>query len=149
LQPTHTAAQKKTGAYTHAALNDVAIMLLIAGLVIIEYNKISHKGAHFVSLHAILGLTTYIWIFLQAAVGFTAYFTPLVYGSRDNAKKTYKYHRASGYVLLVLMMVTVAAATATDFNKNVLKINLWAVVVAALITLVGVVPRIKKAKFGL
>lgn len=124
-------------------------MLLIAGLVIIEYNKISHGGAHFRSPHAVLGLLCYVWIFAQAAVGFTAFFTPRIYGSEANAKKTYKYHRASGYVLLALMFATVAAATQTDYVKGVLGINLWAVLVAVGITLVGVLPRVKKAKFGL
>lgn len=54
----------------------------------------------------------------------------------------------SGYVLLVMFFVTIAAATQTDFNKTTLHIKLWAVMVAALLTLVGVVPRIKKQKLG-
>ena len=61
----------------------------------------------------------------------------------------YKYHRMSGYVLLVLTFATVAAATQTDYNKNVLNIQLWAVLVAEVITLVGVLPRIKKQKLGM
>merc|ERR1712070_154202 len=80
LQPTHTAAQKKQGTYTHAALNDVAVLAAVAGLVIIEYNKIDHGGTHFESPHAILGLVTYILIALQAIVGITQYFTPGLYG---------------------------------------------------------------------
>lgn len=55
----------------------------------------------------------------------------------------------SGYLLLVMFFVTIAAATQTDFNKKTLHIQLWAVVVAALLTLVGVLPRIKKQKLGL
>lgn len=72
-----------------------------------------------------------------------------MFGSVDNAKSVYKYHRMSGYVLLVLSFVTIAAATQTGFNKNVLHIQLWAVVVASVITLAGVLPRIKKRKLGL
>lgn len=49
LQPTHTAKQKTQGTYTHAAFNDIAFLTLIAGLVIIEYNKFDHGGEHFVS----------------------------------------------------------------------------------------------------
>ncbi len=55
----------------------------------------------------------------------------------------------AGYVLLVLAFVTIAAATQTGFNKNVLHIQLWAVIVTALLTLAGVLPRIKKQKLGL
>jgi len=39
LQPTHTAKQKKQGTYIHAAVNDVGLSALIAGLVVIEVNK--------------------------------------------------------------------------------------------------------------
>merc|ERR1712070_622217 len=129
LQPTHTAAQKKQGTYTHAALNDVAVLAAVAGLVVIEYNKIDHGGTHFESPHAILGLVTYILIALQAIVGITQYFTPGLYGGVDNAKALYKYHRVGGYITLLLM-------------------QLWAVVVASVIIVVGVGARIKRSKFG-
>ncbi|KAF2724326.1 hypothetical protein K431DRAFT_218282, partial [Polychaeton citri CBS 116435] len=148
LQPTHTAEQKRNGTYTHAALNDVALLTAIAGLVVIEYNKIQHKGTHFESPHAILGLITYIFIFLQAIVGITQYFTPKLYGGVDNAKKLYKYHRFGGYVTLVLLLATVCAATQTTYNVGVLQIQLWAVVVTSVIVLVGVLPRVRRQKFG-
>ena len=82
-------------------------------------------------------------------VGITQFYYPKMYGGVDNAKAVYKYHRMSGYVLLVLGFATVAAATQTDFNKNVSHIRLWAVIVASVITLVGVLPRVRKGKFGL
>ncbi|GAB7352229.1 hypothetical protein MBLNU459_g2703t1 [Dothideomycetes sp. NU459] len=148
LQPTHTKEQKRAGTLVHAGLNDVALAAGIAGLVVIEYNKIAHNGTHFVSPHAILGLITYILLLLQALIGFTQYFVPALYGGEDNAKKLYKYHRVGGYLILVLLLATVAAATQTDFNKNVLQMQLWAVIVASVITLIGILPRIKKQKFG-
>ena len=101
------------------------------------------------SAHAILGLITYLVIAIQAFVGFTQYFVPKLYGSVDKAKSIYKWHRISGYVVLTLLLATVAAATQTDYNKNVLNIKLWAVLLAAVLVLVGVVPRIKKQKLGL
>ncbi|MCJ1297763.1 hypothetical protein MMC08_000551 [Hypocenomyce scalaris] len=149
LQPTHTPKQKQQGTSIHAVLNGVSVLTLIAGLIIIEYNKISHGGEHFESPHAILGLITYIFFIIQALVGIAQYYIPTVFGSVDNAKAIYKYHRMSGYVLLVLAFATTAAATQTDYNKNVLHIQLWAVLVAEVIALVGVLPRIKKQKLGL
>jgi len=149
LQPTHTATQKRHGTIAHFTLNNLAIDSLIAGLVVIEYNKIAHNGTHFVSAHAILGLITYIFLLIQALVGFTAYFVPKLYGGVDQAKSLYKWHRISGYIILVLLLATVAAATQTDFNKNVLDIKLWAVLISAALVLVGVLPRIKKQKLGL
>ena len=149
LQPTHTAKQKKQGTYTHAALNDVAFLAAVAGLIVIEYNKFDHDGDHFVSPHAILGLITYIMIVLQLFVGITQYFTPGLYGGVDNAKALYKYHRVFGYLTLVMMLVTVCLATQTDFNVNVLQMQLWAIVVACVIIMIGVVPRIRLSKFGM
>ena len=148
LQPTHTAPQKKRGTLAHFAFNSISINLLLAGLVIIEYNKFAHKGTHFVSPHAILGLITYILIFSQSVIGSTAYFVPKIYGSEDKAKSLYKWHRLSGYLILVMLLATVAAATQTDYSKNVLHIRLWSTLVASVLILVGVVPRIKKGKFG-
>ncbi|CAD6445480.1 ddfba0c9-58e8-4ab4-bf2a-cabf86f5da26 [Sclerotinia trifoliorum] len=151
LQPTHTAAQKRQGTLTHAGFNSVALSLLVAGLVVIEVNKFAHRGIHFESAHAILGLTTYILLLLQSLIGTTQYFTPTLYGtpSPQNAKKIYKYHRASGYLILLLMLATIAAATWTPFNENALHIKSWAVISCAVLMLVGIVPRIKKQKLGL
>jgi membrane protein YdbS with pleckstrin-like domain len=81
-------------------------------------------------------------------VGITQYFTPGLYGGVDNAKKLYKYHRLSGYIVLLLMLATVAAATQTTYNIGTLHIQLWAVVVASLIVVVGILPRIRLNKFG-
>jgi type IV secretory pathway TrbD component len=67
----------------------------------------------------------------------------------ENAKKVYKYHRAGGYVILTTALATVAAATQTDYVKGILGIQLWAVIVASVVTLAGVLPRIKKQKLGL
>jgi hypothetical protein len=148
LQPTHTASQKRRGALTHATLNDIGIILLIVGLVVILKNKFAHNGTHFESPHAILGLITYIFIVLQALVGFTMYFTPSLYGGVSRAKSIWKYHRMSGYVVLTLLLATVSAATQTDYVKGVLHIRLWTTLVASVLVLLGVIPRIKKQKLG-
>ena len=149
LQPTHTAKQKSQGTTVHSVLNGLGVDAMLAGLVIIEWNKISHGGTHFRSLHAILGLITYILFVMQALVGIAQYYTPSVFGSVSNAKKMYKYHRAGGYLALILSFATVAAATQTDYIRNVLHIKLWAVLVASGLVLVGILPRIKKRKLGL
>lgn len=148
VQPTHTAQQKQQGTVIHAIFNDVAILTGVAGLVVIEYNKFAHRGAHFKSTHGILGIITYGFVVVQAVVGVTQYFTPGLYGGKEQAKKLYKYHRVGGYVTLLLFLATLVAATKTDFNVGVLGMKLWAVVVASVLVLVGIVPRIRLAKFG-
>jgi len=49
----------------------------------------------------------------------------------------YKYHRISGYLITVMLLVTVAAATQTTYNINVLHMKLWHVVVAGIVILAG------------
>ncbi|MCJ1470527.1 hypothetical protein MMC07_009173 [Pseudocyphellaria aurata] len=149
LQPTHTLGQKRKGTNIHAILNGIGVLAYIGGLVVIEYNKFAHNGAHFGTPHNVLGLIVYILFFVQAIIGVAQYYTPTVFGTVDNAKAIYKYHRASGYVILVLSLATVATATQTGFNENTLHIGLSVVIVASILTVVGVVPRIRKRKFGL
>ncbi|POS83581.1 hypothetical protein EPUL_006037 [Erysiphe pulchra] len=149
LQPTHTPSQKRNGTVAHALLNGLGFSALVAGLIVIEYNKFAHNGAHFKSNHAILGFVTYFILVIQTVIGFTQYYTPSLYGSVANAKAIYKYHRASGYVALILMLATVATATKTAFNVNVLHLQLWVVVSTSILVLLGIIPRIRLYKLGL
>ena len=122
-------------------------MLLIVGLIVIEMNKASHPETRFTNPHGILGLITYILIFSQALVGFAQFYMPeQIFGSVDKGKAMYKYHRVMGYLILLMTLVTISAATQTTFNKNELKMRLWAVLVASVLVLIGVVPRIKLSK---
>jgi Eukaryotic cytochrome b561 len=147
LQPTCTQPQKILGTYIHAFLNFLSILCFIAGFIVIEINKGDH--ARFTSPHGIMGLVTYICIILQALTGIAQFFIPrLVFGSVDNGKKIYKYHRVFGYLLLVLELATVLAATQTTFNLTELHIPLWSVLVSIILILLGVGSRIRKSKFG-
>lgn len=122
--------------------------LFVSAFVIIEVNKGSHP--HFVSPHGILGLITYIAIVLQTVVGVVQYFLPVtVFGSVDAGKRIYKYHRWSGYVLLLLEVATIVAATQTTYNVIAIHIPLWGVLVSVVFILAGVGARIKKHKLGL
>jgi len=148
LQPTHTGEQKLVGQKIHAGLNLLSFIIFLVGVVGIEVNKFKSNGAHFHSVHGYLGVITSIWILLQYLVGFTMYGIPALYGGEANAKKIWKYHRLNGYVLLLLIMVTVTSAVETDYNKNVLGLKLWAMIVIFILMIVGVYPRIKKQKLG-
>ncbi|KAI0200602.1 eukaryotic cytochrome b561-domain-containing protein [Astrocystis sublimbata] len=148
LQPTHTGAQKQVGQKVHAGLNLLAFASFVVGVVVIEYNKIKNNGAHFHSVHGYLGVITSIWILVQYLVGFTMFAVPAVYGGEANAKKIWKYHRISGYVLFLLMLATVTSAVKTEYNENVLRLKLWAMIVISVLMVVGVYPRIKKQKLG-
>ena len=99
-------------------------------------------------MHGKLGLVTYCLLAVQALVGFTQYFVPALYGGVDNAKAMYKWHRFSGYIIVVMMLVTVVAATQTTTGKNFLELKTWGVALASVLVLVGILPRIRRAKLG-
>ena len=48
----------------------------------------------------------------NVVVGITQYFTPGLYGGVDNAKVLYKYHRAWGYLTILMMLATIWTAVA-------------------------------------
>lgn len=149
LQPTHTAEQKRQGRWVHASLNLAAFLFLLVGVVIIEYNKVANNMDHFHSLHGYLGVITSFVLLTQYLVGFTMWATPSLYGGEENAKSIWKYHRISGYLVLVLLLATVCTAVETSFNKDTLKLKLWAMVALSALILVGILPRIQLQKLGL
>lgn len=149
LQPTQSAQQKQVGQKIHAGLNLLAFATFITGVVIIEVNKVKGGGTHFKSVHAYLGVIASIWIIVQYVVGFTMFGLPALYGGEANAKKIWKYHRMSGYFLLPFLMATIISATETDYNKNVLGLKLWAMILIMALMVVGIYPRVKKQKLGL
>jgi hypothetical protein len=148
LQPTHTPSQKRRGTAIHGLLNGTATAALLAAFAIIAYNKAAHEHPHFESPHAVLGLITYILLCLQAAVGFTQYYTPSLYGGPAQARAVWKHHRRAGYVVLGMLLATVCAAAETDTGKGFLGLRTWGLVVASALVLVGVIPRIKLYKLG-
>jgi hypothetical protein len=149
LQPTHTPEQKRAGTIAHFLFHVFGASALTAGLVIIEINKRGPGHEHFASAHARLGLIFYILVYIQALVGFTQYYVPQLYGSVENAKSVYKYHRMGGYVIATLGLATICAATWTTYNIYVAHMQHWAVITASVLVLVGVVPRIRLSKFGI
>lgn len=87
-------------------------------------------------------------VYLQALVGFTQYYVPSLYGSADKAKRIYKYHRMAGYLIAVLGLATICAASWTTYSLGVAHLQHWAVIVASVLVLVGLVPRIRLSKLG-
>jgi cytochrome b-561 len=149
LQPTHTKEQKLQGQTVHALLHLVSFVTLCAGVIVIEYNKFSNGLSHFLSPHAYIGVITSVVIALQYLVGFTMWATPALYGGEARARSVWKYHRWSGYLVLVLLMASVISAAKTNFMENVVHMSFPGVAVGCILVLVGVIPRVKKEKLGL
>lgn len=149
LQPTSTAEQKRLGQRVHATLNLVALLHLVAGVTVIEYNKFASHGPHFHSVHGYLGVIVSLLLVLQYLVGFTMWATPQLYGGDQKARAVWKYHRYSGYLVLLFLLATICSAAKTDYGAKVLDLKLWATVLASVLIVAGVFPRIQKQKLGL
>lgn len=147
LQPTHTPDQKRIGQRIHGILHLVSLCSFIAGVAVIEYNKIHNGLAHFHSPHAYIGVITCIVIALQYLVGFTMWAVPVLYGGEANARKVWKYHRYSGYLVLILLIASLVSAAKTDFMK-VLGMEFWIMAVGCVAVVIGIIPRIQLHKLG-
>ena len=111
IQSLQTTTSPSGSAEKHAAFRQhqlinlaFSLPILLIGVSSIIYNKHIHNAPHFVSAHGKMGLAIVIWLFVQALVGIVASQAAKKYG--DSAKRFYKYHRLSGYLLLPLVLVT-------------------------------------------
>lgn len=75
--------------------------------------------------------------------------TPRLYGGEQRVRAVWKYHRYSGYLVLVLLLATICSAAKTPYAEQVLHLKLWATVLASILVVAGVFPRIQKQKLGL
>lgn len=148
LQPTQSPGQKAAGQRLHAALHAVSFLALAAGFTVIMVNKSVNGLAHFHSAHGYIGVAASAVILLQYLVGLTMWATPSLYGGEDRAKAVWKYHRWSGYAVVLLLLAAVVSAAKTPFVEKVLGMPFWLVALSCALVLAGLLPRIKKRKLG-
>lgn len=140
LQPTNTPASKRTGLLFHEAFQLLGSLLIIVGSSAIIYNKISHSAPHFTSWHGLLGFISVCIVLVQALFGALIGFE----WSRDYilgdsvGRQLWKYHRASGYLLVFLMTLTVLTATRADWVVFVSsKWSIWVLTISPIVALIG------------
>lgn len=148
LQSTHTQSQKVLGAKSHSVLNVLAIASFLTGAISIWVNKSNHGAPHFTSVHGKFGLITVSLIFIQLIIGIVQFYVPNLLGGEANAKRLYKWHRVSGYLIAALAIVTVTLGTQTDWYLGKVRV-LWIWIVFDVLIVVGLVPRIKPSKMKL
>lgn len=148
VQPTHTQEQKIEGTKAHSVLNVLGVASFVTGAVIIYVNKAKHDAPHFASVHGKFGLITGIVLFLQLLVGLVQFYFPNLLGGENKAKKLYKWHRASGYLISALAIVTITLGTQTDWYLGKVRV-LWIWILFDILIVVGMMPRIKPSKMKL
>lgn len=88
---------------------------------------------------------------LQATFGLLVVYSPGVrlLGGEARAKSLWKYHRMSGYILIILLFATVSAAGRATWivaNSNLAQQILWDLGLAA--AFFGLTAKINYSKFG-
>ncbi|KAF7338642.1 Cytochrome b561 domain-containing protein [Mycena venus] len=108
LQPTSQPKTKAAGLARHQyAILFAAFPIIFFGTFAIMYNKYVHGAIHFRSWHGKLGIVAMGWIFIQVLLGGgSVWFGGAAFGGGSKAKAIWKYHRLSGYVLFMLLMLT-------------------------------------------
>lgn len=109
LQPTATPQTKAAGLAKHQLLIlSVGFPASLLGTLAVAYNKSAKGKHHFTSWHAKIGLLCTLWLVVQVALGgASVWFDGRAFGGGLKAKRVWKYHRISGYILFILLMATV------------------------------------------
>ncbi|KAI8047390.1 eukaryotic cytochrome b561-domain-containing protein [Gilbertella persicaria] len=152
LQPTSTAEEKKSGLKYHAIIQSASYLSAITGFSFIFYNKVISGKHHFESFHGKLGLFVFIFLAIQLIFGIAMAFLPRhAFGSVERGKSLWKYHRVSGYILLVLVWLTSQLGVRADYMyNNLYSVHLlWLHWVAVFLVFAGIANRIRLKKWGI
>jgi len=112
LQPTRQPKHKEVGLRWHQVIQlGLGLPIILFGSISMFINKIDHHAPHFTTWHAKFGLLALIWLALHIIIGAASVWIPVrAFGSVDNGKALWKWHRLSGYLLTVWFFLTVHLA---------------------------------------
>ncbi|EGG11212.1 uncharacterized protein MELLADRAFT_70886 [Melampsora larici-populina 98AG31] len=144
LQPTKTPAQKRAGLSVHEVFQITGAVAITAGTVIMIVNKLLHNSPHFKSWHGLLGFITACLLVIQSCFGGLIGFEwsrKLILGE-SRARSLWKYHRASGYILIILITLTFLTATKSEWFKMVSSTSeRYVLACASIVSAVGLLAR--------
>ncbi|EOQ99449.1 hypothetical protein J056_001772 [Wallemia ichthyophaga EXF-994] len=151
LQPTSSGNSKLKAFDKHRKfISYFSLPFFLIGSSAMFYNKFSHSAPHFTTWHSTFGLISLSFLILQASVGI-AFTIP----SKDSPilpKSLYKYHRLSGYfVLLPLLAITAtlgAGHSTWSSTQAPLPVRLIFVDTAAILLVLSIWSGIQKHKLG-
>ncbi|KAI9279014.1 eukaryotic cytochrome b561-domain-containing protein [Umbelopsis sp. AD052] len=150
LQPTYTPQEKKEGLKYHAILQILGYTSGVIGATAIFYNKAIHDKPHITSAHASFGVLTLSYLLVQLLFGVFMAYIPSVFGGTSQAKALWKYHRVSGYLLLILVWITAQLGAHADFMVDNFPVPnfLWLYWVSLALVAIGIFKRTDVSKWG-
>ncbi|KAK1832195.1 cytochrome b ascorbate-dependent protein 3 [Podospora conica] len=150
LQPTSSLnpSAKRRARIWHAALQGGSALCFVAGIGVIEANKVVNRGEHFHSAHGVLGVASGVVLVGQYVFGVVMWLVPAGWlgVEEERARGWWRWHRYSGYAVLGLLTLTVVSAAGTPYVGGVLEVKGWVVAMAGVLVVVGVFPRIQLGK---
>lgn len=108
LQPTAQPKTKAAGLRRHQrTMLAVGFPCIALGTLAIEIQKFIRGHDHFATWHGIFGFVSVGWLVGQVILGGgSVWYGGAAFGGGMKAKKLWKYHRLSGYVLFPLLLIT-------------------------------------------
>ncbi|KAF8630350.1 hypothetical protein AX15_002918 [Amanita polypyramis BW_CC] len=151
LQPTTQPSTKAAGLSRHQfATITTGVPLILAGAFFVWYNKELGRKQHFTTWHGTLGFLCTIWLVSQVLVGGgSVWFGGVAFGGGVKAKRLWKYHRASGYLLFSSMLLTAHLGGAWSDWTNAYTsstIRLLAFTIAPFVVVASVLARVRLSK---
>jgi len=153
LQPTVYPKTKAAGLARHQlAILFLAVPLITFGTLAVWYNKWREDAYHFTTWHGKFGLISMIWMIVQISIGGgSVWFGGAAFGGGLKAKLVWKYHRLSGYILLLLLLLTAHLGGAWSnwgHKYSVYGVRFIAFVLALSICACGVLIRVRLSKMS-
>jgi len=151
LQPTSQPKTKAAGLTRHQLYMLItAFPIITVGTWVIIHNKNINQREHFTSWHGKIGIISILWMVGQILIGAgSVWFRGAAFGGGMKAKSLWKYHRASGYILLPLFLYAahLGGAWSTFSNSHASHImRILTYTVAPLVALIAVYSRVRPSK---
>jgi len=153
LQPTTKPRTKAAGLARHQIF---MIMLgfpaICLGVLAIIINKSVHEQPHFTTWHGRFGIIALSWMAIQVVLGGgSVWFKGRLFGGNPRAKRIWKYHRLSGYLIFPLLLATAHLGGAwSDWSQlhvsDIMRLLVYTITPACL--LVAIVMRIRPSKMA-
>ncbi|KAL5486192.1 hypothetical protein ACEPAI_7237 [Sanghuangporus weigelae] len=153
LQPTSQPKTKVQGLARHQlVILGIGLPSIIIGTIVIFVNKSIHEAPHFVTWHATFGLIAVVWMVIQMLLGgLSVWFGGRAFGGGMKAKSVWKYHRASGYLLFPLFLMTIAVGgNYSDWTTSKANVGVRVLLytLAPIFALVGLWSRLRLSKMN-